>query len=218
MCRLFTLIELLVVIAIIAILASVLFPVFAQAREKARQANCLSNIKQLTLASLMYAQDYDEQLALIRGEQSWVYQAQPYLKSFKLLRCPSDLSNNWAPDPALFSTQYRVTSYTINGLLAPMRNAPNPYTSLPSIASPASVILLGESSTNFRENYFHAHQWPERHWIAAQNRPDDLITDRHQKGFTVGFLDGHARSVRWEQVWWQDAARGITRGSFDPQQ
>src|SRR2546421_2178885 len=63
----FTLIELLVVIAIIAILAAILFPVFAQAREKARQAMCISNMKQITLADLMYAQDYDE-----TGAPSWV--------------------------------------------------------------------------------------------------------------------------------------------------
>src|SRR5262245_12692940 len=60
----FTLIELLVVIAIIAILAAILFPVFAKAREKARQASCESNLKQLTLACLQYAQDYDEKLPM----------------------------------------------------------------------------------------------------------------------------------------------------------
>jgi prepilin-type N-terminal cleavage/methylation domain-containing protein len=88
----FTLIELLVVIAIIAILAAILFPVFAQAREKARQASCLSNLKQLGLAHLMYAQDYDETLASswcfgFPGEFSWA--VQPYMKNLQILFCPS---------------------------------------------------------------------------------------------------------------------------------
>src|SRR5712691_13462423 len=71
----FTLIELLVVIAIIAILAAILFPVFAQARDKARASTCLSNIKQLSLGVLMYAQDYDEQLLFYPGSShcSWRY-------------------------------------------------------------------------------------------------------------------------------------------------
>ena len=67
----FTLIELLVVIAIIAILAAILFPVFAKAREKARQASCESNLKQLALGMLMYAQDYDEKLPANWGPACW---------------------------------------------------------------------------------------------------------------------------------------------------
>jgi len=96
----FTLIELLVVIAIIAILAAILFPVFAQAREKARTASCSSNTKQLGLAVIMYKQDYDERFpfggwrpttALGPEEGTWEWQnsTAPYIKNKGVFRCPS---------------------------------------------------------------------------------------------------------------------------------
>lgn len=99
----FTLIELLVVIAIIAILAAILFPVFAQAREKARQTSCLSNFKQINLGLMMYVQDYDEVLipANTNGysqgclgcghpDYLWPELIQPYIKNWLVFRCPSD--------------------------------------------------------------------------------------------------------------------------------
>src|SRR6266852_6634787 len=99
----FTLIELLVVIAIIAILAAILFPVFAQAREAARKTTCLSNLKQLGIGWTMYTSDYDEQavpwnLRFNNKNQydangvslSWDRLIQPYIKSTAVLRCPSD--------------------------------------------------------------------------------------------------------------------------------
>ena len=97
----FTLIELLVVIAIIAILAAILFPVFAQAREKARQASCLSNTKQVGLGILMYVQDFDEQFPSGRGVKAgtntaitpgvgWAGSTYSYTKNAQVLRCPDD--------------------------------------------------------------------------------------------------------------------------------
>jgi prepilin-type N-terminal cleavage/methylation domain-containing protein len=107
----FTLIELLVVIAIIAILAAILFPVFAQAREKARQTSCLSNQKQIGLGILMYAQDYDETMPIPGWNPitapngsascySWRWAVQSYIKNTGLLLCPTFERPNepiWAP-------------------------------------------------------------------------------------------------------------------------
>jgi len=101
----FTLIELLVVIAIIAILAAILFPVFARAREKALQSSCLSNIKQIALAGLQYMQDYDETFfGHIQGRRddpvygasgppgyvNWAWQIYPYVKNNQAYVCPAN--------------------------------------------------------------------------------------------------------------------------------
>ncbi len=122
----FTLIELLVVIAIIAILAAILFPVFARARENARKTSCLSNMKQMGLGFMQYTQDYDErfprlQLSTLSGATKappytypygWADALYPYTKSTQLLQCPSD---SMGPNPD--STQVGFTDYGYNNLM-----------------------------------------------------------------------------------------------------
>ena len=111
----FTLVELLVVIAVIAMLAAILFPVFAQARGKARQTVCLSNARQIGLAALQYVQDYDETFPnginfyagwRIWPGEGWAGQCMPYIRNASLFRCPSDSESLHAPHDSVASYAY----------------------------------------------------------------------------------------------------------------
>src|SRR5262245_40236882 len=159
----FTLIELLVVIAIIAILAAILFPVFAQAREKARQTACLSNAKQIANGMQMYVQDYDEQMPMLEsgkplgGSFTWPQMIQPYVKSWNVFRCPSDGGQNDAqyatncwycskpPAPAQIETMrgYQV-NYGYNYAFLSPANPKQQYNgvALAAIAQPAATVML----------------------------------------------------------------------------
>ncbi len=180
----FTLIELLVVIAIIAILAAILFPVFAQARDKARQATCLSNIKQLSLGVLMYAQDYDEQL-LYRPTQAhcqwryicatakeprwwldWWDVVLPYTKNNQIYNCPSAAT---AKEPWL--SAYGITNVAIGYSLSPGQglvqntvvNGVAPGVALAQVTHPAQTIELGEAG----------HVWNPKATAAPFNSKDN---------------------------------------------
>jgi len=146
--RAFTLIELLVVIAIIAILAAILFPVFAQAREKARQISCLSNLKQLGLAEMQYIQDNDEYFASTDNwGQGWAEVVYPYVKSKAVYTCPDDARQSlysWAPDKV---------SYAGNYLLFETANPPQANPSLgansATMVAPATTVLIYESTNTY---------------------------------------------------------------------
>ncbi|MCW3062550.1 MAG: prepilin-type N-terminal cleavage/methylation domain [Capsulimonas sp.] len=131
----FTLIELLVVIAIIAILAAILFPVFAKAREKARQISCTSNERQIGLGILQYVQDNDE---MYPGRTSnfgagWAFQITPYTKSSALFKCPDDSTTG--------NNGYVPVSYALNSNLQVSAGG-----SQAGLVAPASTVLLFEDS------------------------------------------------------------------------
>jgi prepilin-type N-terminal cleavage/methylation domain-containing protein len=153
----FTLIELLVVIAIIAILAAILFPVFAQAREKARQSSCLSNTKQMGLGIMMYTQDYDETYPQAywytndtdgsAGYNQWSGMIQPYVKNVGIFVCPSDPNKGIIPTNPGLDLQAPRISYVANAAVLPRKRRsidPANVASAASIDAPADVIVIGE--------------------------------------------------------------------------
>ena len=220
--RAFTLIELLVVIAIIAILAAILFPVFAQAREKARGISCLSNSRQISLAYTMYATDYDGYLPLTTHSpnSSWTDQCQPYIKNRQVYRCPSDQSVNWdVPLPG--QTARRRSSFYLNGYMEGL----SPWGNTAAISSPASVIYLCESNTNLMGDHIHPYCWdapgdPDRNcnfgWDFTRRESTEVAVRRHHEGSNYGYIDGHVKFSRFTPLWWRDAAKRVWAGNFDP--
>jgi prepilin-type N-terminal cleavage/methylation domain-containing protein/prepilin-type processing-associated H-X9-DG protein len=187
----FTLIELLVVIAIIAILAAILFPVFARAREKARQTSCLSNLKQLGLGVLMYAQDYDEMLPGadcrdLQNGTNWDIVTEPYVKNWQIFQCPSapkefvigpthnTCGGSWSPPPVWVDEHWMSYGMGLN-----VEGEP-----LAEIEAPSSTLLLGEADSP---------------WTQVGPRPPFDYVDwamekeRHNGGCNLAFADGHAK-------------------------
>ncbi len=194
----FTLIELLVVIAIIAILAAILFPVFARAREKARQTQCLSNVKQTMLGVLMYAQDYDEtlprlyteydpavQYTLPNGESRtgpfilWHTALYPYTNNYQIWTCPS-------------STARYTGGYTGSGSYG--INTMNDGLALASMQTPAETMFFADSAGSDAYNI-------DGDDADAQPEGDGHeIPDRHNGGANLGFIDGHAKWMQQSAI------------------
>ncbi len=194
----FTLIELLVVIAIIAILAAILFPVFAKARAKARQAACLSNMNQIAKAFMMYAQDYDEAFPYpgcsYGGNLSWALRLMPYVKNAQVYKCPE--VNARAPSPDLGK---QVCSYEENVNIVGDSESPYGYGigffKLSSIIRPANVVMFNEGNVDEYCRDGIARSWflmENSNWINVY-----WTEPKHNDGFIVGFCDGH---VKWYGV------------------
>ena len=202
----FTLIELLVVIAIIAILAAILFPVFARARENARKANCQSNLKQIGTGILMYVQDYDGMLPQVINvggavAQRWENLTKPYLKNDKVLVCPSQsftqIGYGAVCEVMGYANSILYVSAGADAWIGanPNRTAPTP---LDALTAPAETALVCDSISVYCRRDF---------WDSTANTTDPNATvgalyggayycvdSRHSEGANLAFADGH---VKW---------------------
>ena len=174
----FTLIELLVVIAIIAILAAILFPVFARAREKARQSSCLSNLKQIDIAALAYAQDYDGRGVPFTQEErapynAWPWLLQPYINNFQIFDCPTADTRINADDPDRYNgggygIAYSGLAYYGYGV------------DLGQVRAPSTAIYFADGNGL---------------WLDSHDNGERIV-GRHHDMANAAFLDGHAKAMR----------------------
>jgi prepilin-type N-terminal cleavage/methylation domain-containing protein/prepilin-type processing-associated H-X9-DG protein len=210
----FTLIELLVVIAIIAILAAILFPVFARARENARRASCQSNLKQIALGVFQYTQDYDEKYpkVIVNGGSGsppsgttstptnpygWADALQPYLKSTQIFQCPSEtgaptaaISGNFSGQTDPTATQY--TDYWYNSQLSTASQA--------SIESVSLTVMNGDGTGDRSYYYYDGCNANGGTTVSTCDTTVGYIQGlgsahgRHLDGGNYAFADGH---VKW---------------------
>ncbi len=203
----FTLIELLVVIAIIAILAAILFPVFARARENARRASCQSNLKQIALGVMQYVQDYDERMPqqwqdrngsggynpttppTENNDMGWTMLVQPYLKSWQIFQCSSQSivpSTAGAPN----NNDYWINIQATSRSQAEFEEASNTVM-LGDGGSGSSAAGLTGCATNGTTPCTSAHTGLNAYIVSAQANDKG---HRHLDGANFAFADGH---VKW---------------------
>lgn len=216
--RAFTLIELLVVIAIIAILAAILFPVFQRARENARRTSCVSQMKQLSLATTQYISDYDNRLmnATPTGSSTignnWD-PIQPYLKSNQTILCPSapKYRDPWAPANQWRATQYgfpvnwagvtwymcAVVRVTTPGQIFTAFNNPPLQDAIPD---PGRTCLFAETgdlnNAGYRDNGWAMSLFDASNVNSTTIGP--VRMDRHMEGANYAYMDGHVKWLKKE--------------------
>lgn len=218
----FTLIELLVVIAIIAILAAILFPVFARARENARRASCQSNLKQIGLAFQQYTQDYDEHLPLNRRPATtgqfttdyilWADGLQPYVKSLQVFVCPSNTGTN-SPIPSAQPIASVKMSYGVAVMgtsnYAPFVDDAVTGNHIATFTDVARTFLVGEinlSSRSYAEEIYPADDCASAGAAYAASCSNygsgygRIPADTHFDGLNWLYVDGHVKWMKTGQA------------------
>lgn len=212
----FTLIELLVVISIIAILASILFPVFSQAKEAAKATACLSNMKQVGLALAMYEQDYDDQIFFrtvsstsvgrtrvvnptfmsktinpgLYDQELWYNVLSPYLRSTKIWACPSDAQPTLSADPTGALTIPR--SYIVSSAIEDLTGS--------QVQNAAETIVVTEKWSTAGDTWVDQM---DGDMLPQQTNPMEMNVpaNRHNGGMNSAFFDGHAKWTTPGQIW-----------------
>lgn len=208
----FTLIELLVVIAIIAILAAILFPVFAKARESARKTSCLSNLRQIGLGIMQYTQDYDECYPLndtnifppmtggVAGYMEWAVRIDPYVKNTQIYSCPTVVQNEehvtltvdgkTVKLPGLYN--YGVNEFMISKGIPGSRNAGG--ISMATIGAPSLLPLVADCKAPIWTDFSRIMNanFPNGAWYDAPPTAVEKYA-RHFNGSNLCFADGHAK-------------------------
>jgi len=215
------------VIAIIAILAAILFPVFAKAREKARQTSCLSNLRQLGTSILMYAQDYDETYpqsyqdvssgvgSAAQIPMTWPNRIQPYIKNAQIYVCKTD---GRAPHEDFPGCRLLKQSYCWNEAMG--IDIPDwgmfTLTSLAAVQAPAQCVMLWDDSSNWLDSYggmFNTLDSPD--WSSSFN--PEILHARHNEGDNFMVADGHAKWVGTKDLSTLDDGPDVYKGlTTDP--
>ena len=206
----FTLIELLVVIAIIAILAAILFPVFAKAREKARQSSCQSNLKQIGLAIVQYIQDYDSAYPVCQ-EGGWPGNTQvnagwggwisnplfPYIKNSQIWQCPSRNSGWWVDWRTNRNVSYCYNYYLLGNGTAVKES---------SIADPngtSRLVAMWDSDNSWGDGYPSAGNGIGQRDILWYLQGNRTSTCWHMENNNCLFVDGHVKPANWKSLTWE---------------
>lgn len=223
----FTLIELLVVIAIIAILAAILFPVFAQAREKARTISCLSNFKQLGTALSMYLQDYDERVlprynacpstgpaATPDASLLWTATIQPYVKNKQIMVCPSAQNSKFGDTWNTRSFISEGYNQTISGWYWTNSPPSNPtcgepiLPTLSRISYPAKNVMFADSVSGDLASGYRGYLFGNTGMNIPYNSASaGSFAARHTEGTNLTFFDGHAKWYKGTTLLWNPNAK-----------